>query len=86
MRGRVTARADGCARAQMGQGAQTGDGVHKRVRAGADGCVRAQTSARFLTRLHPRAPVCTHTSTKKMDPSGTHGLMHRDCSSSGWII
>ena len=68
--------------------AQAGDGASRRVREREDGCARAQTSARALTRL--RAPVDasarTHTSAKIMDPSGTHGLVHRDCSSSRWII
>ena len=85
----------------MGARAQTGDGVckqvhagqmskgaHRRVRTGADVCTRPYSSGPARTRLRTPADASArmHTSAKKMDPSGTHGLMHRDCSSSGWII
>ena len=62
--------------------AQTGKGVHRRVRAGVDVCAHPYPSMRAPADAFAR----THTSAKKMDPSGMHGLVHRDCSSSGWII
>ena len=51
-------------------------------RACADRRGRAQTGDGARRRVRAGA----HTSAKKIDPSGTHGLMHRDCSTSGWII
>ena len=69
-RRRVRTRADRCV------WGQTGKGARRRVRAGAD----------VYARPHPSACARAHTSAKKMDPSGMHGLVHRDCNSSGWII
>ena len=66
------ARADGCARAQ------TGKGAHRRVRAGADVCARPYSSTRARRRFHPSAYVC--------QKNGSQWVVHRDCSSSGWII
>ena len=49
-----------------------------RVWARTDGYVRAQMSARACRGFRPRAYTC--------QKNGSPWVVHRDCSSSGWII